>query len=141
MQAEIWIMLLSTVGFVVLWVLMIGLVSLWAGWWRLAQHYRDFDNYQGRKLRMRSGSFGWASYGGVLILGANFQGMYLAVNPLFAILHPPLFIPWNDIQTEERKGLFGKETTLTFAKAPNAKLTILSKLMEEVWELKTGNLF
>ena len=141
MQAEIWIVLLSTVGFVVLWVLIIGLVSLSAGWWRLAQHYRDFDNYQGRKLRMRSGSFGWASYGGVLILGANFQGMYLAVNPLFAILHPPLFIPWNDIQTEEKKGLFGKETTLTFAKTPNAKLTIPSKLMAQVQDLKTGNLF
>ena len=90
---------------------------------------------------MRSGNFGAASYGGVLIFGANFQGMYLAVNPLFAILHPPLFIPWMDIQSEEQKGLFGKETTLTFVKVPKVKLTILSKLMVQVQELKTGNLF
>ncbi len=139
MQSEIWRIIISTFAFIGIWVLVIGLVSLLSGWSRLAQHYRDFDNYQGKKLRGKFGNFGWASYGGVLILGANMQGMYLAVNFLFSIGHPPLFIPWVDIRSEEQKGLFGNETTLIFAQAPNVKLTISSKLMAQVQELKSGN--
>ena len=141
MESEYWIIPLSIGGFVVLWSLIIGLTSRLAGWWRLAQHYRDFDNYYGRKLYWRSGNFGAASYGGVLTFGANHQGLYLAVNFLFSIGHPPLFIPWNYIQIEERQRFFGSETTLTFAKAPKVKLTISSKLMTQIHELKMGNLF
>ena len=141
MQPELGIIPLSIASFIVLWSLIIGLTSRLAGWWRLAQHYRDFDSYYGRKLRGKSGNFGAASYGGILTFGANYQGMYLAVNFLFSIGHPALFIPWNDIQMEERQRLFAKETTLTFAKAPRVKLTIPSRVMQQVQELKTGNLF
>ena len=141
MQSEIWILPLSIGGFVLLWSLIIWLTSRLAGWWRLAQHYRDVDSYYGKKLRGKSGEFGAASYGGILTFGANYQGMYLAVNFLFSIGHPPLFIPWNDIHIEERQRRFGNQTSLTFAKVPKVKLTIPSKVMAQVQEMKTGNFF
>ena len=141
MQSEIWIILLSVGGFIVFWYFLIMLTSRLGGWWQLAQHYRDFDSYYGRKLHGRSGNFGAASYGGILIFGANYQGLYLSVNFLFSMGHPALFIPWNDIQTEERQRFFAKETILSFAKAPKVKLTIPSRVMQQVQELKTGNLF
>ena len=141
MDSELWIIPLSLLGFVVIWSFVIVLTSRLGGWWRLAQHYRDFDSYYGRKLYWKSGNFGAASYGGILTFGANYQGLYLAVNFLFSMGHPALFIPWNDIQAEERQRLFAKETTLTFAKAPKVKLTVPSRVMEQIQELKTGNLF
>ena len=144
MLSENWNFILPAFAFIVIWVLVIWLVSLISGWRHLAKHYRIQDMlnaYQGKKLRGRHGSFGWTSYGGVLTFGANMQGMYLAVNPLFSIGHPALFIPWIDIQTEESKGLFSAFTTLLFAQAPKVKLTITSNLMVQVQELKAGNLF
>ncbi len=74
MESEFWIIPLSIGGFVLLWSLIIWLTSRLAGWWQLAQHYRDFDSYYGRKLRGKSGNFGAASYGGILTFGANYQG-------------------------------------------------------------------
>ncbi len=140
MQSEIWRIIISTFAFIGIWVLVIGLVSLLSGWSRLAQHYRDFDNYQGKKLHGKFGNFGWTSYGGVLILGANMQGLYLSVDILFRVFHPPLFIPWSDIQTEERDGIFTSFTMLSFSQAPDVTVTISSKLMAQVQALKTGNL-
>jgi len=141
MRPEQLIVIVSPVAFLGIWVFVVGLISVMSGWGRLAQQYRDLDHYQGKKLRGKNGRFGGTSYSRVLIFGANMQGMYLAVNPLFSIGHPALFIPWTDIRTEEREGVFSAFTTISFAQVPDVKLTISSKLMAQVQELKTGNLF
>ncbi len=141
MESELfWIIPLAIFGFAAFWSLVVWLISLF-GWARLAEQYRDFDNYQGRKLRGKSGRFGGTSYSGVLIFGADFTGMYLAVSPFFRIGHPALFIPWNDIQMEEQQRIFMTYTTLTFAQVPKVKLAVPSRVMAQVQDLKTGNLF
>ena len=43
------------------------------------------------------GSVHLARYNGVLTVGVNPAGLYLAVMPLFRPGHPPLFIPWPDV--------------------------------------------
>ncbi|MBT3338991.1 MAG: hypothetical protein HN855_09365 [Anaerolineae bacterium] len=139
MQEAYWIIPLSIIGFLTFWSFVVWLIAVIGGWSRLAKHYQDFDNYYGRKLRGKSGRFGGTSYSGVLIFGADFTGMYLAVNFFFRIGHPPLFIPWNDIQMEEHQRIFMSYTTLTFAQVPNVKLTVPSRVMAQVRELKTGN--
>jgi hypothetical protein len=141
MQSEYWIIPLALLGFVAFWSFVVWLISAFGGWSRLAQHYRDFDNYHGRKLRMRSGRLGGSSYNGVLTIGADFQGLYLAVNPFFRVGHPPLYIPWNDIQMEEQQRFFMTNTVLTFAQVPRIKLMFPKQVMEQVQALKTGNLF
>ena len=141
MQVERLIIIIFPFVFIAIWVFVIGLVSRFGGWWHLAQRYRAFDSYHGKRLRGRHGRFGGTSYGGVLTFGADMQGMYLAVNFLFSMWHPPLFILWKDIQTEEQKSFFTVYTTISFAQVPNVKLTISSKLMAQVQALKTGNLF
>lgn len=97
--------------------------------------------YDGKKLRRKTGRLGGTSYSRVLILGANMQGLYLSVDILFRLFHPPLFISWSDIKTEERKGIFTTFTSLSFTQVPNVRLTISSKVMAQLNELKTGNLF
>ena len=141
METGPWIIPLSLLGFIGFWSFVIALTSRLGGWWRLAHYYRDFDSYYGRKLYWKSGNFGAASYGGILTFGANYQGLYLSVNFLFSMGHPALFIPWNDIQIVERQRFFSKETILSFEKAPGVKLTVPSRVMRQVQELKTGNLF
>ncbi len=140
MQFEYWIVPLVVLGFVAFWSFVVWLIAAFGGWSRLAKHYRDFDNYYGRKLRGKSGRLNASSYSGILIFGADFTGMYLAVNFMFRIGHPPLFIPWNDIQIEEQQRIFMKYTTLTFAQVPKVKLAIPSRVWAQVEDLKTGNL-
>jgi len=41
---------------------------------------------------------GVASYRGTLNLKICAEGLYLKVNPLFKIAHPPLLIPWHDLR-------------------------------------------
>ena len=51
------------------------------------------------------GPFG---YYGILRIGANPEGLYLAVIPFSRLFHPPLFIPWTQIYVASgRRPLWG----------------------------------
>ena len=90
--------LLFAAVFVAFWCAICALIARLSGWATLAQRYRFSDTFHGRKWRFRSAIFGSSgSYGGVLTVGADSQGLYLAVMPLFRVGHPPLFIPWQDV--------------------------------------------
>ena len=144
MQVERLIIIIFPFFFIAIWVFALWIIALTGGWSRLAKHYSIKDTlnpYQGKKLRRKFGRLGGTSYKRVLIVGANMQGLYLSVDILFRVFHPPLFIPWSDIQTEERKGIFSSFTSLSFSRVPDVTVTISSKLMAQVQELKTGNLF
>ena len=143
MKLEYLIPLIFPVFFIAIWTFVLGIIAVAGGWQRLAKHYTTRDMltpYQGKKLRGKSARFGGTSYKRMLIFGANMQGLYLATNIIFRFSHPTLFIPWSDITTEERDGVFMSFTTLTFSQAPKVKMTISSKLMSQLQELKTGSL-
>lgn len=84
--------------FVGIWSFVCVLISLTGGWWRLAKYYRIDHEPVGK---WRNGFFamlGIASYRGTLNLKICAEGLYLKVNPLFKIAHPPLLIPWHDLR-------------------------------------------
>lgn len=84
--------------FVLLWSFVCLLISLIGGWWRLARHYRATLTLPGKDHSGVWGMIGLASYKGTLNVRTSPQGLYLSVNPLFQIGHPPLFIPWSHIR-------------------------------------------
>lgn len=57
-----------------------------------------------------------ANYRNCLRLGANQDGLYLAVLFLFRFMHPPLFVPWSEIKITRKRGLFGEYVTLTMGR-------------------------
>lgn len=93
---------LIVIGFVLffalIWSFVCLLISLIGGWSRLAKHYRATITLPGTDRTGVWGMVGWASYRGTLVVRTSAQGLYLSVNPLFQIGHPPLFIPWSHMR-------------------------------------------
>jgi hypothetical protein len=74
------------------------LISWWSGWALLARKFRAQEPFRGKRRWWISGRMRWlAGYHNCLVVGANLEGLYLALwfLPFF---HPPLFIPWTEIR-------------------------------------------
>ena len=124
--------------FLVLWIGICMLISIISGWWELSKTYRANFPFNGRKLRMKSATMRWGTnYGGCLTIGANREGLHLAIFPIFRVYHPPLFIPWIDISTENRKQLiFFKSVRFSFRKNSNIHLIFSEKLAERIFKIR-----
>lgn len=68
------------------------------GWRDLARRYRADDKPPGEYYHFRSGSFGGIGYKNLLTVGVCDDGLYLAVFFLFRVAHPPLLVPWSQVQ-------------------------------------------
>lgn len=90
--------------FVGLWVGVSALISLAGGWWGLAKRYRTERTFPAHKRSLQRGQMrAGTGYNGVLTLASDAEGLYLGVMFLFRVAHPPLFIPWSEIEIEEPK--------------------------------------
>jgi len=97
--------------FAVMWFGAGGALALLSGWWSLASHFRAVNTVAGERFRFVSGSMGFrffpVNYGNCLFLTVNDKGFRLAILFLFRFLSPPLFIPWERVESVvERRFLF-----------------------------------
>lgn len=75
-----------------------------------------------------------------LSIGVNREGLFLAVIPIFRIGHPPLFIPWHDISTEDRKQLiFFRAVKFIFRKCPDVHMVFSKKLAGRIFSMRAEN--
>lgn len=138
MNIETIIPFLFPIFFVAMWVFVLQLIARLGGWSRLAESYQTYTRFEGQLWRFRSGRFGWANYNGCLTLGANHEGLYLAVLPLFRVGHPPLFIPWYDITTTEQTGFLNTSLDFKFTKAPTVRVRLPRTLGETIISKRTA---
>jgi hypothetical protein len=92
--------LIFVLYFIAVWVLVSYVIGLLSGWVFLSRRFPDsgvFYSYQWpfQSVRMRNL---WGTYSNCANFGADEAGLYMAVFPIFSIGHPPLFIPWSEIQ-------------------------------------------
>lgn len=117
---------------VVFWCCVMALVAYLSGWQRLAQRYRATLPVYGKRWNWQSGNVGWASYGGVLILTTNPQGLFMELFFPFGIGHPRLFIPWRDLHHAERKDfLWQREVKVQVGLPPLATLRLPAAVFEQ----------
>ncbi len=89
---------LPLVLFPLFWVLVLWLIAEF-GWAKIARRYPLRGTYHGPVSTFESGVIGYgARYNGVLAVGWGEQGLFLHVFVLFRIHHPPLLIPWEEIE-------------------------------------------
>jgi hypothetical protein len=117
--------------FAAVWVGVLSLVARLGGWSRLAAAYRTREPFEGSRKRFASGSllggslFGCpCDYSGSLTVGSNPEGLYIAVLPLFRPGHPPLFVPWQDVTAQVKKGWLRTTVILTFRQVPSVRLRV-----------------
>lgn len=130
---------LGAAGFVVFWILIVWLISAVGGWRALAARYRTDLPFTGRMWRFRSGMMGgMARYNGLLTVGVNPAGLYLAVTPLFRPSHPPLFIPWPEVTVGSERRFLQSFIVFRFSGVPNVSLWLYDRFGREVLECARG---
>jgi hypothetical protein len=117
---------------VVCWLFVTFLLSRLGGWRRLALQYRLPGTYSGKVWRFQSGKFNWAGYNNCLSVGANETGLYISPLFIFRFCHPPLLIPWGDINVSRKKFLVWTYSDIRFSKVPRVRLRISGRLWNRI---------
>jgi hypothetical protein len=101
------------------------LISGLGGWTRLARRFRTYEPFYGESWTWQSGQLrGWCNYNHCLTVGANEQSLYLAVQVPFGMFHPPLLIPWNEIDAQTGKVMFGLYDTAKLRLGSEERVTL-----------------
>jgi len=129
--------LIFALYFIVVWVLVSYVIGLLSGWVSLSRRFRDsgaFYSYQWpfQSVRMRTL---WGTYSNCANFGADEAGLYMAVFPIFRIGHPPLFIPWAEIQVVSgNRGLIFKKRKLLLGRNELIPLVVSVSMAEKLRE-------
>src|SRR5882762_10098419 len=107
--------------FVAGWFTISGLLAHLGGWASLAQRFRANEVPSGDRFRFLSGSMGNrylpVNYGGCLFATVNRTGPHLSIFFLLRFQSPPLFIPWNEVESvTEKRLLFIRYTVIQIRK-------------------------
>lgn len=83
-------------------------ISRLGGWKTLSEHYPCFESSPSPKKWLGYGVFRkWIGYNGGIVVSSNERGLYLAGMPvLLSFCHPPIFIPWSDVQEIRARARF-----------------------------------
>jgi len=119
------LLVLILVSFLAFWCAICFAASVLGGWHSLARHYRQLRPFSGQRWRFSSGSLGLASYSFFLTVGANPEGLFLAVSCPLRLGHPPLFIPWSEVASiEPQRFLSFPMVRFRFKQAPKVSLAV-----------------
>lgn len=122
----------ALVFFVAMWVLPSFGISCWSGWHLLAERYRCEREFTGERWRFQSGRMrGGCGYNNCLTLGANADGLYLAVLRILP-WHPQLFIPWVEITVREEQQWWGVGTVFTLGRETQIPLRVLKRIGDKL---------
>jgi hypothetical protein len=129
--------LVAPFAFFTSWVAVLYAISVLGGWRDLSFSYATTITPPGPLMRFRHGRLGtMAAYNASLTLGSSPQGLYLSVFAILRPCHPPLLIPWSDVDTHLQSGRFREYIVFRFAKHPRSTLRLPRALGEEL--LKMG---
>jgi hypothetical protein len=119
--------------FVALWVFTLSIIARVGGWSELADRYRADAVFEGEMLRfqsiaLRRWRFMPMGMNHVVAIGADQTALKLSLFILFRPGHPPLSIPWSDVEAAPEKMLgFLPRVQLTVRGAPEVKILISPK--------------
>jgi len=88
----------AAAGFCLVWCVVLALCAWLSGWRRLAAEYPGQPVVGAGALRWASARIGIVDYSGALRIRADASGLAIAPAWFFRPFHPPLEIPWSDIE-------------------------------------------
>ena len=117
--------------FVLIWTFVLWLAAWVGGWQKLAEQFAATFVYSGEVVKYVSARFGLANYSGMLILGAGDQGLYLVPIRIYRPFHPPLLIPWTEIEARVHEGTAVPRVQLTFPSVPGKRILFYGRSAKE----------
>ena len=125
---------------VIFWWALSHLTAWMSGWSLLAKRFRFNGQFDGEQIRWVYGLLRWyTKYGGVLVMGANAQGIYLRTIWMLRIGHPPLFIPWSEVHAENRTRWLRAGTQFTLGREEQIPLWVLKRVGDRLLSPRPGN--
>jgi hypothetical protein len=125
--------LLITAGcaaFLVLaWCAALALSSWASGWRRLAKAFGSQSLVAGAPARLLSARVGLVEYNGILNADAGDLGLALVPMRMFRPSHPPLFIPWTEMETELLADTLSSGVRLTFPSVRGVRLQVSGRTL------------
>lgn len=112
-MTELFFVLAAVLAFIVvfagIWMLVLSILSAFSKWGMLGESYRvdEFPSDISWR-RWISARMNGVMFNNMLWVGVSERGLYLKAGPSFfyKFKHPPLLIPWSDIQSASRKQEF-----------------------------------
>lgn len=127
--------------FIGMWLSISTVFGLISGWYTLHHQYSDRDERPIDRLRMQSGSLGRGSlltpwgpvpYTGCLRFDVCPSGLRVSVWRIFGLFQRPFFVPWAEINVEEKKVLVFKFYRLSFGRSGGNALWIRRRAFERI---------
>jgi hypothetical protein len=131
-QPSILILVAFPIYFSARWCFILWIISLTGGWRKLAAHYRHLGDLQGQILRFQSARLNWSNYSNILRIGLSEHGLYLSLMALFRPFHPPLFIPWEEIEAEPFQRALWRGYQLHFRAVPGVTLDLYLETFQHI---------
>ena len=127
-----WLMLFIALG--VAWMCVIFfLISVLSGWYKLSQRFRAQSEPYGQTRS--AGPFFytvymryWGHYSSIIRMTAADDALYLSVLFPFRVGHPPLCIPWKEIQFGRTKFFFRRYVVLTLGEQERIPMRISERM-------------
>ncbi len=127
------LLILAPAFVVAVWMMVPTLIASIGGWTALAARFRCRAPLNGVRWKWQSGQMRWIiGYNNCLTVGCNGEGLYLAMIPLFAFRHPPLLIPWNEIQVSRRRFLWADCVRFELGSGLDIPLLVRQELGEKL---------
>ena len=129
----VWVYTTLIPGSIVFWFLMLALVSYAGGWSALAREYREdaLTVADGPSWHFQSGSLRkWCGYNGCLAVVSGETGLRLSVWAMFRPAHPPLFLPYDEMQFEELSTMGIKRTRVRMQRVPSITIDLAPRVLE-----------
>jgi hypothetical protein len=119
--------------FCTLWLVVSFVLSFVSGWHRLHASFPASDRPLAKRS-LTSGTFRYiVGYQNVLWLSSNREGLYLGILFLFRFGHPPIFVPWSEIEVRpEKKFLIFRMRTLILGREDQVPLTLKGKIVTRI---------
>lgn len=123
-------------AFAAFWLTMTGAISFLSGWHELAQRFGSGDSIDGERFRFRSAAIGWpafpVSYGGSLFATVGARGFMLSILFPYRFLHPPLVIPWAEVERCEPVRYWFRRHAAVYVKGFSRRLLFRGSLGDKV---------
>ena len=127
--------------FVAMWCGISGLLSWIGGWHALARKYKSRKESSGKRFSFVSmglgRGFGPVSYRSCLFVRIDPVGLSISVFPLFRLLHPRLYIPWNDVADCRKERFFFVPCTALYVAEPKVRMLFYGRIAKELYELRS----
>ena len=120
------------VGFPLLWLSVMFLLSRISGWSTLAHTYKEQQPFAGEVQRRCSGTLGFVGYNKSLVLGANEQGLHISVPKIFVFGHPALFVPWSDVRASRKRRFLIPTVGFELGRAPSITLRVHRRFSDKL---------